>query len=81
MKGTDSFLAIIIGLIIGTILCSSVSSLLILNDINKYIRTNIVTYDYIKENVISYDKLDSILDVRLGSGCDLSIDSCDVCPY
>ena len=81
MKGTDLFLATLIGLIIGTILCASISNLLILNDINKYIRTNVVTYDYIKENVITYDKLDSILDVRLGSGCDLSIDSCDVYPY
>lgn len=81
MKGTDLFLSIIIGLIIGTILFASVSSFLILDDINRYIRTNVVTYDYIKENVITYDKLDSILDVRLGSGCDLSIDSCDVYPY
>lgn len=81
MKGSDSFLAIFIGLIIGTILCASVSNLLILNDINKYIRTNVVTYDYVKENVITYDKLDSILDVRLGSGCGLYVDSCDVYPY
>lgn len=81
MKGTDLFLSVFIGLIIGTIVFTSISSFFILENINKYIRTNVVTYDYIKENVISYDKLDSILDVRLGSGCDLSIDSCDVCPY
>lgn len=42
---------------------------------------SIDTYKYIKENIVTYDKLDSILDVRLGSGCDLSIDSCDVYPY
>lgn len=36
---------------------------------------------YIRNNIVNKAELDSILDVRLGSGCDLSIDSCDVCPY
>lgn len=37
--------------------------------------------NYIKHDVINKVELDSILDARLGSGCDLSMDSCDVCPY
>lgn len=39
------------------------------------------TNTYIRRNIVDKAELDSILDVRLGSGCDLSIDSCDVCPY
>lgn len=39
------------------------------------------TNTYIRHNIVNKAELDSILDVRLGSGCDLSIDSCDVCPY
>ena len=34
---------------------------------------------YIKHNIVNKAELDSILDVRLGSGCDLYVDSCDIC--
>lgn len=81
MKRVDLFLSTLIAFIIGVILSAIISSFFVLDDINRYIKINVVTYEYIKRNVITYDKLDSILDVRLGSGCDLSIDSCDVCPY
>lgn len=39
------------------------------------------TNTYIRRNIFDKAELDSILDVRLGSGCDLSIDSCDVQYY
>ena len=52
----------------------------IMSSISAFV-VSIYTGKYIKENVVTYDKLDSILDVRLGSGCDLEMDSCDVYPY
>lgn len=69
MKVKDTIYIFVASIIIGVI--SSISTFIVSVGTNKYI----------KENVITYDKLDSILDVRLGSGCDLSIDSCDVYPY
>ena len=69
MKVKDTIYIFVAAIIVGVI--SSISTFVVSIDTDKYI----------KENVVTYDKLDSILDVRLGSGCDLSIDSCDVCPY
>lgn len=43
--------------------------------------TTLDTNTYIKRNIVDKAELDSILDVRLGSGCDLYVDSCDACPY
>lgn len=69
MKVKDTIYIFVVAITVGII--SSISAFIVSIDTDKYI----------KENVITYDKLDSILDVRLGSGCDLSIDSCDVYPY
>ena len=69
MKVKDTIYIFVAAIIVGVI--SSISTFVVSIDTGKYI----------KENVVTYDKLDSILDVRLGSGCDLSIDSCDVYPY
>lgn len=67
MKVKDTIYIFVASIIIGVI--SSISTFIVSVGTNKYI----------KENVITYDKLDSILDVRLGSGCDLYVDSCDIC--
>lgn len=69
MKVKDTIYIFVAAIIVGVI--SSISTFIVSIDTGKYI----------KENVVTYDKLDSILDVRLGSGCDLSIDSCDAYPY
>lgn len=69
MKVKDTIYIFVAAIIVGII--SSISAFVVSIDTSKYI----------KENVVTYDKLDSILDVRLGSGCDLSIDSCDAYPY
>lgn len=69
MKVKDTIYIFVTLIIIGVI--SSISAFIVSIDTGKYI----------KENVVTYDKLDSTLDVRLGSGCDLSIDSCDAYPY
>lgn len=69
MKVKDTIYIFVVAITVGII--SSISAFIVSIDTSKYI----------KENVITYDKLDSILDVRLGSGCDLSIDSCDAYPY
>lgn len=66
MKVKDTIYIFVASIIIGVI--SSISTFIV----------SIGTNKYIKENVITYDKLDSILDVRLGSGCDLYVDSCDI---
>lgn len=66
MKVKDTIYIFVASIIIGVI--SSISTFIVSVGTNKYI----------KENVITYDKLDSILDVRLGSGCDLYVDSCDI---
>jgi hypothetical protein len=41
----------------------------------------ISTDNYIRHDVVNKVELDSILDARLGSGCDLSMDSCDAQYY
>lgn len=69
MKAKDTLYIFVAAIIVGII--SSISTFVV----------SIDTSNYIKENSITYDKLDSILDVRLGSGCGLYVDSCDVCPY
>lgn len=41
----------------------------------------ISTYTYVRHDIVNKSELDSILDARLGSGCDLSMDSCDAQYY
>ena len=66
MKAKDTLYIFVAAIIVGII--SSISTFVV----------SIDTAKYIEENVVNYDKLDSILDVRLGSGCDLYVDSCEV---